>query len=123
VAAGSAFGLTAALMKGMTTTFSSGIGALLTSWLPYAMVAVGILGMFLLQSAMNAGRLIAAQPGITLSDPVVSVFWGILVFREQVRGGWYLAAAAACAVVLCSAVFLLARSPLLGPEPTASPRG
>jgi drug/metabolite transporter (DMT)-like permease len=86
------------------------------------MIAAGILGMFLLQSAMNAGRLIAAQPGITLSDPVVSVLWGVLVFGEQVRGGWYLAAAAACAAVLSAAVLLLARSPLLSGDAPA-PRG
>ena len=87
VAAGSVFGLTAALMKGMTGTFSSGIGVLLTSWQLYAMIAAGVLGMFLLQSAMNAGRLIAAQPGLTLSDPIVSIAWGVLVFRRA-NPGW-----------------------------------
>jgi drug/metabolite transporter (DMT)-like permease len=113
VAAGSTFGLTAALMKGMTRTFAMGIGTLLTSWELYAMIASGVLAMFLLQSAMNAGRLIAAQPGLTLSDPLVSVLWGVMVFHERVRGGWYIPAAAACAVALAAAVLVLARSPLL----------
>jgi drug/metabolite transporter (DMT)-like permease len=119
VAAGSAFGLTAALMKGMTRTFALGIGTLLTSWELYSMIVAGMLGMFLLQSAMNAGRLIAAQPGLTLSDPIVSVLWGVLVFHERVRGGWYIAAAVACAVALAAAVLVLARSPLLAED---SPR-
>jgi drug/metabolite transporter (DMT)-like permease len=62
VAAGAQFGLTATLMKGMTGAFSQGFGALFSSWQLYGMVASGLLGMFLLQSAMNAGRLISAQP-------------------------------------------------------------
>ena len=118
-AAGSAFGLTAALMKAMTNTFSQGIGVLLTSWPLYAMIASGVLGMFLLQSAMNAGRLIAAQPGITLSDPIVSILWGLLVFQEKARGGWFIALAVVSGLVMAAAVIGLARSPLLsdGPEP------
>lgn len=91
VAAGTAFGLTAALIKGMTETFSQGFTVLLTSWELYGMIAAGVLGVFLVQSAMNAGRLIAAQPGLTLSDPIVSILWGVLVFGERVRDGWHAA--------------------------------
>lgn len=116
VAAGSAFGLTAALMKGMTNTFSQGFGTLLTSWQLYGMIAAGALGMFVLQSAMNAGRLIAAQPGLTLSDPIISVLWGVLVFHEHVRGGWFIALAVISGLVLAAAVVFLARSPLLSGE-------
>jgi hypothetical protein len=56
-------------MKGMTGTFSAGIVTLFTSWEIYAMVAAGLLGMFLVQLALNAAGLIAAQPGLTLADP------------------------------------------------------
>jgi drug/metabolite transporter (DMT)-like permease len=113
VAAGAAFGLTAALMKGMTATFAGGIGALLTSWPLYAMIATGVGAMFVLQSALNAGRLVAAQPGMTLADPVISVAWGVLVFHERVRGGPFLIAAAASLAVMAGGVLVLARSPLL----------
>jgi len=113
IAAGSAFGLTAALMKGMTKTFSAGLGTLFTSWEIYAMVAAGLLGMFLVQSALNAGGLIAAQPGLTLADPVISVLWGVFAFHENVRGGWYIAPEVAAAALLAAAVVTLARSPLL----------
>jgi hypothetical protein len=116
VAAGSTFGLTAALMKGMTNTISSGIGTLLTSWQLYGMVAAGVLGMFLVQSALNAGRLIAAQPGLTLSDPIVSILWGVLVYGEKVRGGWFVALAVISGLIMASAVVVLARSPLLSDE-------
>jgi drug/metabolite transporter (DMT)-like permease len=116
VGAGAAFGLTAALMKGMTGAFSRGMGALFSSWELYAMVAAGIGGMFLVQSAMNAGRLVAAQPGLTLTDPVVSILWGVLVFREQVRTGWFLVLTVAGGLLMVGAVLVLARSPVLSGE-------
>jgi drug/metabolite transporter (DMT)-like permease len=46
VGAGATFGLTAALIKGVTNTFSQGIVTLLTSWQLYAMVAAGVGGCF-----------------------------------------------------------------------------
>src|SRR6185437_1508459 len=97
-------------------TFSEGIGVLFTSWELYAMIAAGALGMFLVQSAMNAGRLIAAQPGLTLSDPIVSILWGVLVFGERVRSGWYVFLAVISGLVMAAAVVALARSPLLADE-------
>ena len=117
IAAGAAFGLTAALMKGMTTHFSNGFGALFTNWQIYAMVATGVLGIFLVQSALNAGRLIAAQPGLTLSDPIVSILWGVLAFHEKVRGGTLnLLLAALSTVLMAAAVVALARSPVLADD-------
>jgi drug/metabolite transporter (DMT)-like permease len=116
VGAGAAFGLTAALIKGMTSTFSRGMGVLLTSWQLYGMIVAGAGAMFLVQSAMNAGRLVAAQPGLTLTDPIVSIVWGVFVFREQVRTGWFLAMAVAGGLVMVGAVLVLARSPVLAGE-------
>jgi drug/metabolite transporter (DMT)-like permease len=116
VAAGSTFGLTAALMKAMTRTLAGGIGELFTAWPVYAMVAAGVLGMFLTQSALNAGQLIAAQPGLSLSDPLISVLWGVMVFHEQVRHGWYLPGEVSCAGVIVAAVIMLTRSPLLSDD-------
>ena len=126
VAAGSAFGLTAALMKGMTGTFAGGLADLLTSWQLYGMIAAGMAGMFLLQSALNAGRLLAAQPGLTLTDPVASILWGVLVFHEQVRGGGFILLDALSLLVMVAAVLFLARSPLLadqGAEAEEDPGG
>ena len=123
VAAGSVFGLTAALMKAMTGTFAQGFGALVTHWPLYGMVATGVLGMFLLQSAMNAGRLIAAQPGLTLSDPIVSVLWGVLVFGERVRSGWFAVLAVVSGLALATAVMMLIRSPLLSDESDQADEG
>jgi hypothetical protein len=116
VAAGSTFGLTAALIKAMTRTLAEGLGHLFTDWPVYAMVAAGVLGMFLTQSALNAGSLIAAQPGLTLSDPLISVLWGVLAFHEQVRQGWYILAEVFFAGVIVAGVVMLARSPLLADD-------
>jgi drug/metabolite transporter (DMT)-like permease len=113
VAAGSVFGLTAALMKGMTGTFTGGIGGVLTHWELYGMIATGLLGMFLLQSALNAGQLLAAQPGLTLTDPIVSILWGVMVFGERVRADWFAVLAVVSMLVLAGAVVVLARSPML----------
>ncbi len=113
VAAGCQFGLTAALMKGMTERYSQGFAALFTGWQLYAMALSGLLSMFLLQAALNAGRLVAAQPGLTLGDPLVSVLWGALAFDERLRGGWFTLPAIAAGALLTGAVVELGRSPLL----------
>jgi drug/metabolite transporter (DMT)-like permease len=83
------------------------------------MVAAGVLGMFLTQSALNAGQLIAAQPGLSLSDPLISVLWGVLAFHEQIRQGWYIPGEVACAGVIVAGVVTLARSPLLSEDSSA----
>jgi drug/metabolite transporter (DMT)-like permease len=120
VAAGSAFGLTAAVIKEVTRTFARGIGAGFTDWPLYVMVATGVLGFFLTQSALNAGQLIAAQPGLTLSDPLISVLWGVLVFREEVRQGWFILGEVGCAAVIVAGVVMLTRSPLLAQDDSES---
>jgi hypothetical protein len=74
---------------------------------------------FLTQTALNAGQLIAAQPGLTLSDPLISVLWGVLAFHEQVRQGWYILGEVACAGAIAGGVILLARSPLLSEDGSA----
>ncbi|PWI41236.1 DMT family transporter [Streptomyces sp. ICBB 8177] len=116
VAAGSLFGLAAALMKGAMSRYTDGFTAILTAWQLYAMAVTGLVAMFLLQSAMHAGRLLAAQPGLTLSDPLLSVLWGVLVFGENVRGGWNTAFALLGAALIVASVLVLARSPLLTVE-------
>jgi drug/metabolite transporter (DMT)-like permease len=79
-------------------------------------VAAGCLGFFLTQSALNAGRLVAAQPGISLMDPIISVLWGVLVFGEQVRSGIFILPELLCAALIVVASVALARSPMLEAE-------
>jgi hypothetical protein len=113
IATGAGFGLTVAFMKSMTTALSHGIVGILTTWQTYAMAVAGLAAMALLQGALNAGSLVAAQPGITLLDPLVAAGWGIFAYDAQVRTGSYLIIAAIAALVLAAGVLMLARSPLL----------
>jgi drug/metabolite transporter (DMT)-like permease len=113
IATGIAFGLTAAYMKGMTTGFADGVIGVVTTWQTYAMIVTGIVGMFLMQNALHSGRLVAAQPGITLADPAVAILWGVVAFDEHVRGGAFLALAVVSAAALAAGAVVLARSPLL----------
>lgn len=110
---GIGFGLTAAFMKSTTGQLDSGLVAVFETWSTYAMVASGLVAMFLMQNALQAGRLIAAQPGISLADPGVSILWGILAFGERIRGGAYTAGAVLSGVALAVGVVMLSRSPLM----------
>jgi hypothetical protein len=110
--AGISFGLAAALTKGMTQQYASGgLAGVLTAWQLYAAAVAGLLAFWMDQNAVNAGRLAAAQPGITLGDPAVSIAWGVTVFHETTRGGGWLAAAVACGAAMGVAAVVLARSP------------
>lgn len=113
IAAGSGFGLAAALMKAMTENLADGIDRLLVSWQTYAMIGAGLLGMLFLQGALHAGSLVAAQPGVTTADPIVSILWGTLGFGESVRSGPFLVLACGSAILIGAGVFVLTRSPLL----------
>jgi len=113
IATGICFGLTAAFMKAATTAFSAGVIGVLSSWPIYATVAAGVVGMFLMQNALQAGSLVAAQPGITLLDPVVGITWGVLIFGEQTRTGLFIVSAVLGAAAVAVGAVLLAHSPLL----------
>jgi hypothetical protein len=116
IAGGSAFGLAAALMKGATGALARGIPALLSSWQTYAMAVAGLGALFLVQTAMNAGPLIATQPGLTLADPVVAILWGVLGFHEQVRTGWFVLPEVVAGALVAIGVVRLARSPVLSDD-------
>ena len=113
-AAGTSFGMTATLIKETTEQLSDyGVVAMFTTWQTYAAVCFGILGLVLVQAALHRGPLVAAQPGFTLMDPLVCILWGVLVFDENTRTGWWLLLATLGAIGIGHAVFRLARSPLL----------
>jgi drug/metabolite transporter (DMT)-like permease len=127
VAAGLGYGLTAAFTKGFADMFSAGgLRAIFSSWQLYATVGAGLVSVWLLQNAYNAGTLAAAQPGITLVDPVVSTCWGVLVFNESVREGAVLWLTALPLIALIGGAVMLSRSPVLHAaqgRPGASPAG
>jgi drug/metabolite transporter (DMT)-like permease len=122
--AGISFGLAAAFIKGMTQQFSSGgVGGVLTSWQLYTAGAAGVLAFWMNQNAINAGRLAAAQPGVTLADPYVSIIWGAVVFHEAMRAGFWVVAAIISGVAMSVGAIILARSPGMSGSRAASETG
>lgn len=124
-AAGLGFGFTAALLKGALQRMSGGIGGVVTSWQLYLMVATGVTSFFLVQNALQAGSLVAAQPPISSLDPLSSIAYGLLLFGEHLRGGPWLAPALLGAIVIVFGSVALSRSPcaVLGesPRPESAP--
>jgi hypothetical protein len=109
------------LVAVMSTAASHGVGNIFTTWQTYGLVVTGLLGMFLLQNALQAGPLVAAQPGFTLADPLVAMTWGIVVFGEHIRSGPWLIGELGGGFLIAGATFTLARSPLLHEAPDADP--
>ena len=111
--AGTSFGLTATMMKQTISNGEDhGLVGVVTSWQTYVAVGFGVLGIVLMQWALHTGPLLAAQPGFTLMDPLVSILWGVLVFGEMTRTGPVLILAVIGAVTVGLGVRVLARSPL-----------
>lgn len=117
VGTGTGYGLAASLMKGMTGQFSSGgFAGVFTAWQLYAGVAAGVFAVWMNQNAVGAGRLVIAQPGVTLTDPCISVAWGAAVYSESIRGGlWIIPELAAAVIMTLAAVALSKASDTSGP--------
>lgn len=113
-AAGACFGFTATMMKETLAQASAhGLPAVFTTWQTYVAVCSGISGLVFVQWALHSGPLLAAQPGFTLMDPLVSILWGVLVFNETTRTGWWLIPAVLGALAVGRGVVIVAHSPLL----------
>jgi hypothetical protein len=103
--------------------------AVISSWQLYAAAAAGIVSFWLLENAYHAGPLAAAQPGITLADPLVATTWGVFVFSEPIRTGPVLALLVLPAAALIAGAVALIRSPRLqalqadGTGPGSTPEG
>lgn len=115
IATGATFGLNSSLIAGVGAAVGHG-GGLFTTWQTYGVAVLGPLSFYLLQNALQAGNLVASQPGFTLVNPLVSVLWGWLVFGEQPRGGAYLVGTALGGVLVAVGTAVLARSSLLDPS-------
>jgi drug/metabolite transporter (DMT)-like permease len=127
VGTGILFGYVAVLVAAVAADFRLGLPAVLTAWQTWAVVVVGPLSFFMLQNALQAGDLVASQPGMTLANPLVASTWGVVVFDEQIRRGGWLALTAAGGLLLLVGTIALARSPLLraddpaGDQPRVDP--
>ncbi len=114
VATGATSGLIAVLVSAvLSAAAAGGIGGVFTTWWTYLLILALPVGFLLLQNALQAGRLVASQPGITLANPLVAAVWGIGIFGEHVRTGAWLVGAAAGIALIATGVVLLFRSSLL----------
>ena len=113
LAAGLIFGISDALTRStLLIRDHHGIGAVLTSWPAYALLAAGLLALWLMESSFSVAPLHASLPGITAGEPVVGILLGDVVFGDVIRiTPALLALQAAGLVALVVGVILVARAP------------
>jgi drug/metabolite transporter (DMT)-like permease len=89
------------------------VGELFASWPGYTMVATTIVGLWLMESAFNAGPLHASLPAITAAEPVAGMTLGVVVFGDVIHvTPWLLALQAAGVAAIVAGVILVARAPV-----------
>jgi hypothetical protein len=114
VSAGAAFGVLAALTKTSTHLLGEGASVFFTSWQPYTMAVVAVLGMIVQQSAFQAAPLPASVPVIDAVEPTVAVLIGVFAFGEAVSTSLLALTFEALGVVLLVAgIVSLDRSPVV----------
>src|ERR1700733_10246284 len=87
---------------------------LLTSWPAYSLVAVGVIALWLMQSAFSSAPLHASLPGARAAEPVSGIVLGVVAFRENVPASPLLIALqVAGLIMLVVGVILVARAPAL----------
>lgn len=113
-ASGVLFGLQDAMTRWALHWGERDFTHLIYSWQTYVLAATAIYALTLSQSAYEAGRLSAALPPMTISEPVIGVLIGMLALNEQFNNSpGALAWEAFGALVMVWGTWLLARSPLV----------
>lgn len=83
--AGCMYGITDALTKSVTDGLARHGVHVLTTWEPYALVAVGATAFMAQQTAYHASRLADAQPALSVTEPIIGSAIGITVLQEHVH--------------------------------------
>ncbi|MEU1929673.1 DMT family transporter [Streptomyces sp. NPDC019826] len=121
LAAACGYALTGALMKdAMSRLDADGVVGLMTAWQLYATAAAGVGALFLLQNALQAGSLVAVQPMLTLGDALISITYGVTLFGEELRTGWWLLPQLIGVALVTVGCVVLARTPLATAQPAPS---
>jgi hypothetical protein len=110
LAAACGYALTAALLKNAMAALSRGPVDFFTSWELYGAAAAGVGALFLLQNSLQAATLVASQPALTLGDALISISYGVTVFGEDLRTGWWLAAQILAVLAIAAGCVELSRS-------------
>jgi hypothetical protein len=112
LAAACGYALTAALMKNAMADLELSARVFFTNWHVYAAAAAGIGALFLLQNALQAGSLVASQPMLTVGDALISIAYGVTLYGEQLRAGWWLLPQVAALALIVVGCVHIAKSPL-----------
>jgi hypothetical protein len=112
LAAACGYALTAALMKNAMADLNSGPRAFFTTWHVYATAVAGVGALFLLQNALQAGSLVASQPMLTVGDALISISYGVTLYSEQLRTGWWLLPQLVALSLIVYGCVQIAKSPL-----------
>ncbi len=118
-AGASVFALVDALSKSLVGQLRDDGLVTLMRWEPYALLAAGLTGLLLAQTAFRSGSLLISLPIIDTLEPIGAVLVGALVFDEHVaRSLPLLVGQLLAAAVAVAGIVVLDRSPL-----TTSMRG
>lgn len=71
----------------MTDLLVKGWSPLFASWQPYALGAIGLGSFLIMQSAFQVGPFASSQSTLILTNPLVSIAIGHVLFDEHLRGG------------------------------------
>jgi drug/metabolite transporter (DMT)-like permease len=113
-AAGVLYGLQDAMTQRALFLSSHGISALFADWMPYALVIVGLAGLWLNQSAFAAAPIQASLPSLTAAEPLTGIAIGAALFSDSFRLSLpYLAFEMFGLALVVAGVFLVARSPIV----------
>jgi hypothetical protein len=112
LAAACGYALTAALMKNAVADLDGGAVRFFTNWHLYATAVAGVGSLFLLQNALQAGSLVASQPMLTVGDALISICYGVTLFGEELRGGWWLVPQVVALGAIVFGCVQIAKSPL-----------
>lgn len=119
LAAGLIYGLQDALTRICGSIVEAdGLGRLLVSWQPYAVLGIGITGILLVQSAFEAAPLRMSLPALTAAQPLAGIACGIGFLGDQIRvTPLALAFQAAGLTAVVAGVLLLGRHPAMPQGP------
>ncbi|MEU6548934.1 DMT family transporter [Streptomyces sp. NPDC046915] len=114
-AAGTLYGLQDALTRVSGGIVGErGITGLLVSWQPWAVVALAVVGLLLVQSAFEAGPLRLSLPALTAAEPLIGIACGIGFLQDRLRTEpGALAWQSAGVVAVITGVFVLGRHPVM----------
>jgi hypothetical protein len=86
--------------------------AFFETWQLYGVAIAGVGSLFLLQHALQAGTLAASQPALTVGDALISITYGVMLFDEHLRLGWFLIPEIVALALIVVGYIEIAKSPV-----------